>query len=328
VRASDAFLRDEGAEPIVRRRLLFLRGQALDKLGDPDAAMESWRIANAIMRVPFDPAERRRRIENEIAYFTPERMRKLPRATLDAESPMFIAGMPRSGTTLLEQIFDVHPSATGVGEPRDIEQLIPRLPLLLETDAAYPASLAKLSSAHADAFATAYLQSVGQFTTSETVRTIDKCLRNWRLLGLITLLFPQTRIIYSRRDPVETCLSIYMNEFHPIKYSWTTDLRLIGLVYRQAERLMTHWCHVLEVPMLEVPYEQVISDQAAWSRKMIEFSGLPWNERCLRFYEHDRAVMTLSYAQVAQPIYTSALHRSTRYEAHLRPLLEALDEEA
>lgn len=325
VEATAHVVSDEQYEPLIRRRIAYLRGQAFDKIGDVDQAMEQWHLANRLLRGQFDPDLRRRRIDDEIAFFSKQFLTSCAQATNRSELPIFIAGLPRSGTTLVEQIIDAHPKGYGAGELRHINQLVNKLPERLEETEVYPRCLSGLTEKKADEIAEEYLSMLAKLASHSSLRAVNKSLENYRLLGLIALLFPGARVIYTRRDPVDTGLSIYMNEFHPQHSAWA-DLKHIGILCHHANRFMEHWKQVVDIPILEVHYEQLVADQEGESRRIIEFCGLEWDDRCLRFFESGRTVMTASYAQVAKPVYTSAIGRHKRYEKHLGPLLEGLRE--
>jgi tetratricopeptide (TPR) repeat protein len=322
---AEPYVRDEAVPANTRVGLAFLRGQAFDKLGDPERAMESWTLGNRLMQRPFDPPSYRRHIDEIIEFFSRSMMDALPRSSIDSEIPVFIAGLPRSGTTLIEQIIDAHPLGFGAGELKDLEYLRHELPERIPGAEPYPQGLCRLTPARADALAEAHLARLAELSGG-AARVVDKALENPRLLGLIALLFPRARVIDCRRDPVDNGLSIFMNRFNPAKHPYATDLRHIGFVCRQAERLMEHWRRVLDLPILQVRYEELIGDPEPMTRRIIEFCDLEWDDACLRFHESNRAVMTLSYHQVSRPIYKSAVERWRKYEAHLAPLLDALAE--
>ena len=325
IELADAHVHDEAVNANTRVGLGFLRGQAFDKLGDPERAMESWTLANRLMQRPFDGPSYRRWSDELIRFFSRNMMDALPRSSIESETPVFIAGMPRSGTTLTEQIIDAHPKGFGAGELKDLEYVRNNLPDHLPGAEPYPQGLCRLTRAKADALAESHLAHLAELSGG-AARVVDKALENLRLLGLIALLFPRARIIYCRRDPVDNGLSIYMNRFNPARHAYATDLRNIGFVIRQADRLMEHWKAALDLPILQVQYEELVGDPESVSRRIIEFCELEWDDACLRFHESRRAVMTLSYHQVSRPIYKSAVERYRRYEAHLAPLLEALAE--
>ena len=181
----------------------------------------------------------------------------------------------------------------------------------------------KKTAQHADKLARQYLDDLKRFDRKAT-RIINKHIDNYMYLGFIELLLPGARIVHVTRDPLDNCFSIYMAQMSTSAYPWSTDLANIALVYKQYERLMTHWRDVLSIPMLDVKYEDLVADTEAWVRRIIDFLGLPWDEKCLRYWEAERTVMTLSYDQVNKPIYKSAVKRYEKYEAFIGPLREAL----
>jgi hypothetical protein len=147
-------------------------------------------------------------------------------------------------------------------------------------------------------------------------------LTNFLHLGFIATLFPRARVIHCRRDPLDTCVSCFMQTFRDM--SFTLDLEHLGRYHRDYERLMAHWREVLPLPVLDVVYEELVADTERVSRQLVEFCGLPWDERCLRFYENPRPVRTVSKLQVRRPVYGSSVGRWRRYAAHLAPLRQAL----
>jgi hypothetical protein len=155
-------------------------------------------------------------------------------------------------------------------------------------------------------------------------RVTDKMPTNFFYLGMIALLLPKARIIHCRRDPLDTCLSCYFTNFRN-RPAHACDLEDLGIYYRHYQRLMEHWQGVLPLEILEVRYEDLVEDLPAQTRRLLDFCGLPWDERCLRYYENQRPVQTSSVWQVRQPIYTTSIGRWRHYEKYLQPLLDALE---
>lgn len=241
----------------------------------------------------------------------------------DSERPVFIVGMPRSGTTLVEQIVASHPSAEGGGELPDIQVMADTLQRTLGSAAPYPACVTELDAAKADMLATRYLERLTRVSDTAE-RVTNKMPDNYQHLGFIARLLPKARVIYCRRDPMANCFSIYQQNFegfHPYAY----DLEKLARRYRNHERLMDHWRKVLPLPILEVAYEDMVADQEGQSRRIMEFCNLDWNPRVLDFHETARNVQTASLWQVRQPIYTGALKGWRAYEAFLDPLKKSLD---
>jgi tetratricopeptide (TPR) repeat protein len=272
--------------------------------------------------VAFDPAGHRQLIDRIIAVSTPEWFQRVASFGSDSERPVFIVGMMRSGTTLVEQILASHPKVSGAGELPDMKRLAGTLSQRLRTTSGYPDCLSALDKATARVVAEEYLQTLRRLG-GDAERVVDKMPFNFLRLGLIAVLFPRARIIHCRRDPVDTCLSAYFQSFvdaHP----FTLDLAHLGTYYREYERLMEHWRRVLPVRVYDLQYEQLTANQERVSRELIDYCGLEWDDRCLRFSETRRVVRTASAVQVRQGMYQSAVGKWKRYEAHLGPLLEAL----
>ena len=301
-----------------------VKGRAHEKLGRHDLAFKAFQRAHEASDTRgFDADAHERLIDDLIETFSASEITKLVRATDRSARPVFIAGMPRSGTTLAEQIIDAHPDAHGAGELEDLEQVTAGLQLKLNAYDPYPACLSDLTQADADGLAGSYLKRIADLG-GRAARVVNKSLENYKHLGLVAMLFPGAKVIHCRRHPLDTCLSCYMGGILPARAPYVTDLRHLGLVYRQYERIMRHWQAVLDVPILEIVYEDLVNDLEGESRRMIDFLGLDWDERCLRYYESGRTVLTLSYAQVTKPIYKSAVERYRHYEQHLGPLKAAL----
>jgi hypothetical protein len=241
---------------------------------------------------------------------------------VNSEVPIFVVGVPRSGTSLAEQILASHPHVGGAGELHDISQIVIRLADRLGGPELYPESLGRLEPAPTRAMAEEYLHQL-RHRCGEAPRVVDKMPLNYQHLGVIAALFPRARVVHCIRDPVDTCLSCYFQDFtHPMPFG--PDLAHLGHHYRQYQRLMVHFTRVLPLPLFELRYEELIANQEAVSRRLIEFCGLDWDDRCLRFHDTARAVNTSNALQVRKPLYRNSVGRWKRYAAHLGPLLEAL----
>ena len=238
-----------------------------------------------------------------------------------SELPIFILGMPRSGTTLIEQIISSHPLVCGGGELDFLHETSRRLAVAKEQP--WPECAAMLTAKELLEIADEYVRYLRMLHSSAD-RITDKMPSNFQNIGLIAQLFPHAKVVHCRRDAMDTCLSIYFQKFmevHPYAY----DLSEIGRRYRDYERLMEHWNTVLpQGMMLDVQYEDVVEQPEVISRKLIEFCGLEWDDRCLKSHKNERAVQTASSWQVRQPIYTTSKARWKRYEQHLGPLKDAL----
>jgi len=303
--------------------LNFAAADLLERAGRYDEAFLYASRGNEVRRAKYDPVAQERWASRQIAYFTRERLRSLPRATDRSDKPVFIVGMPRSGTSLAEQIVASHPAVHGAGELNFIQQIfIGTLSALSAQMSDYPACLDRITLEQVDDMADIYQASITALNPGAT-RITDKMPMNFMFLGQISLLLPGARIIHCRRDPMDTCLSCFMTPFRAGQ-EFKHDLTDLGNFYRLYERLMAHWKASLDLSILDVDYEDVVSDLERQSRRMTDFLGLPWDDRCLRFHNTKRAVLTASVQQVRRPIYKSSVQRWRRYESHLGPLKAAL----
>ena len=300
----------------------FALGKLYDSMKEYDKSFYHTHAAHHIEPAVYDPEQNKRKFDEIIEVYSVENLTHLPRSTSRSQLPVFIVGMPRSGTSLVEQILASHPQVYGAGELEHIHGMTAILSTLLGGKAAYPQCLASVKRRHLDELAQRHLAMLSKLSKT-AVRVTDKMPHNFMELGLINLLFPNAHIIHCKRDPVDTCFSIYglpFNDSHP----YTDSLEHLGSYYLEYLRLMEHWKRVLSVPILEVQYEELVADQEGVSRQMVEFCGLPWDERCLNFHVVERVVTTHSYDQVRRPIYKQSVARWKNYESHLRPLIEAL----
>ncbi|MBF0357172.1 MAG: sulfotransferase [Magnetococcales bacterium] len=236
--------------------------------------------------------------------------------------PIFIVGMPRSGTTLVEQIIASHSQVFGAGEGEGLWHLTNEMALLTKSKKGFPEGVGEISQKQWHDLALAYEGGL-RVEAMDAEHVTDKMPHNFMNIGLIHLMFPNAVIIHCRREPVDTCLSIYMQIFsghHPYAY----DLAELGAHYRLYDGVMRHWRQVLPNRLLEVQYEQMVAEPEAMARKIISGCGLSWEDACLDFHKSKRPVNTASLIQVRQPIYNSSVGRWKKYQQQLKPLLDAL----
>jgi tetratricopeptide (TPR) repeat protein len=304
--------------------LHFAAGKMHDDLGNYDLAFKHYRRGNKARDVTFDPEAYATYVQRLIEVFDARRVR-LRENEPPAELPVFVIGMPRSGTTLVEQILSSHPDVFGAGELPDIASIAGTLPQHTAGDERYPDCVPHLPMEAFRGFGDAYQRRLRSF--SETAqRIINKTPMNFEFLGLIAMLVPGARVIHCRRDPLDTCLSCYFQRFRSgQEFSYTPED--LAFYYGRYRQLMRHWHQVLPTSMLEVDYETLVQQPESTVRALVDYCGLAWDERCLRFHETERPVTTASNWQVRQPLYTSAIRRSDRYEAHLEPFRRALAEQ-
>ena len=306
-----------------RQRLLhFSLGGIHDHRKEYERAFKHYRKGNALKAVSFDPETMVSEVARNMAFFTPRRLAALPGSELPSRVPVFIVGMPRSGTTLVEQILASHPAVYGAGELGNIFDIVSTMPKLLDCDDQYPACLGSLTQPAINEVSERYLDHL-QELGRDSLRVTDKMPSNFLYLGLIELAFPEAHIIHCMRNPLDTCLSIYFQDFTG-KHEYAYDLGNIGALYREYRRLMEHWKVTLTLPVLEVKYEDLVTDTEHYSRDIIKFCGLEWDDRCSSFFNTRRDVITASLQQVRKPVYTSSIGRHKHYEHHLGPLKKAL----
>lgn len=308
----------------VRRSLLFALGRIYDRLEDFDRAFKNFQAANELKPYHYD----HQHFSNLVDRLTAPAVTRLVkdkgllRRDRRSVTPVFIVGMPRSGTSLVEQIIASHPEAFGGGERLEIPSLAEKLPLMPGVGGTYPECLDSLTPALAGQI----LQGYEAFTETlppDTRIVTDKLPGNFQHLIFIRLLFPDARIIHCVRNPLDTCISIYSQDFTGY-HDYAYNLSDLGKHFREYNRLMRFYRDETRLPLLNVPYEDLINDTEAWVRKIIDHCGLEWNDQCLRYYESDRVMRTASYDQVRQPIYRTSLDRWKNYEPHLKPLMDEL----
>lgn len=307
-----------------RVHLHFALGQWHDRQAEPAEAFGHFEQGNRIhaAREPFNAAEFDDRIKRIIDYFDADRFERQTGAGLASDKPLFVVGMPRSGTSLVEQILASHPAVHGAGEMEDMRRMVTELPATAPKWRPFPECLDGVNDAQVTEFAQRYLASLDA-RAPDAARVVDKMPFNLLWLGWVARMFPNARVIVCRREPLDNCLSCYFQAFNSgLRYTY--DPTHLGQVYRQHERLMAHWAECLPLSMLTVDYESVVSDPETEIRRLIDFAGLPWDADCLEFHRTDRSVRTASQWQVRQPLYRSSVARWQAYEPWLGELRDSL----
>jgi hypothetical protein len=302
----------------------FALGKLLDDAERYDEAFARYAEANSLMKARqtasgwrLDPQAFRKQVEEMISVFTPEFFAERRGWGDASQLPVFVVGMPRSGTTLVQQIMASHPSVHGAGELSDLLAIARNLggdDIRGAATGWQRQALGEAANCHL-----AHLQAMKPTAT----RIIDKMPSNVHRVGLIALLFPSARVIQCRRDARDTCLSCYFQLFiagHEFSY----DLADCAQEWLATERLMDHWRKISPLRILDVQYEALVEDLEAQSRRLIDFVDLPWDPACLQFHRTQSAVLTSSVWQVRQPIYHRSIGRWKHYEKHLGPLNKTL----
>jgi tetratricopeptide (TPR) repeat protein len=294
--------------------LHYAMGKYFDDLQDFDRAFAQFRLANRLARTfknAYDRDQHSKSIDAAIQMFDRSWLARATREGSTSERPVFIVGMPRSGTTLTEHVLCSHPSIFGAGELTFWKSATDRFlrSLALTESTALPIG----------PLAEEYLRLLAALSP-DALRVVDKMPANFLFLGLIHGAFPNARILHVRRHPIDTCLSLHFQHFEAT-HSYANDLDDLAHYYRQYSRLMQHWSAILPpAAILDVPYESLVTDAGAWTLKLLDFIGLPWDANCMSLNHTERPVLTASKWQVRQPINSSSVDRWRRYEKHLGPL--------
>jgi tetratricopeptide (TPR) repeat protein len=306
----------------------FALGKIFDDHNNFTEAFKHYSIGNRLKNDTFIYG-----IEEEIANFSKlievfdkQLLNDFKHVGVESNLPVIIIGMPRSGTTLTEQIISSHPSVIGAGEVDFWGNAPTALPLRLGSELAYPECVTEISAEQVKDITAMYESTLRKITGTDAnpIHITDKMPHNFRNLGLIALLFPKVKIIHTIRNPIDTCLSIYFQNFETKAHPYAFDLSNLGFHYKQYQRLMRHWHEVLPGRIMDINYEDTIADPEYWSRKLIDHIGLEWNDACLAPHKLERTVKTASHWQVRQPIYKTSVQRWKNYEEFLQPLIEAL----
>jgi tetratricopeptide (TPR) repeat protein len=314
-----------------RMSLEYAVAKSLDDLGRHEESFVHYRTANEIkkQKVPRYEHDSDRLFENACrTAFTPEAVRKAAAHGSQSEVPVFVVGLPRSGTTLTEQIIAAHPAAHGCGELLKLREIEARITAdaINRGRPEHPGAVLDLAPDRIAGYARMYLDLVRGLAGEPAQRIVDKMPLNLRYLGLIAVLFPRAHVVHCLRHPVDNCLSIYFQNFGRGNF-FANDLGDVARFYAASERIVQVFKQQLELPILDFRYEQVVAEPEARSRALIDFIGLPWDDACLSFHQSDRAVRTASAWQVKQPIYKRSVARWKRYGDAIQPLLDTLREE-
>jgi tetratricopeptide (TPR) repeat protein len=320
----------EGLSKDDRIQLDFGLGKAYADLKDYPRSFKHYLSGNASKRggIHYDEANTLQLFDRIEAVFSKELIRAKSSGGDPSAAAIFVLGMPRSGTTLIEQIIASHPLVHGAGELQTLNDVILEVRGPDGMTLPYPEFIAAVDGNALRQIGARYCALVRELAAKHGAAAApyitDKMPSNYYFAGLIHLALPNAKIIHSRRDPVDTCISCFSKLFSA-EQNHTYDLGELGRYYKRYEQLMAHWLRVLpRGRMLEVRYEDVVADLETQARRIIDYCGLPWDDRCLSFHETDRPVRTASATQVRQPIYQSAVGRWRVYEEFLGPLLAEL----
>lgn len=292
--------------------------------GEYDQAFKEYRHANGLKSqyMTYQYKDQKKLTDLLIKLQDAEWMQRLASEGSTKEGAIFIVGMPRSGTTLLEKMLCRHPQVSGIGEPPYIINLARSCGQRMRQDLEYPEVLGALTPDICKELGDEYVSLAHQFGVNTTY-TVDKTPNNFFYLGFILSVLPNAKIIHNFRDPVDTCLSIYQQNFVggvPFAY----DLNQIASYYLLYRQMMEHWQQLFPDKVLDVSYEDVVTNTDEQIRRIIDFCDLPWDDDCLDEKQNQHTIRTASTWQARQPVYKTSVHRWKKYEKHLEPLLEVL----
>jgi tetratricopeptide (TPR) repeat protein len=321
-------LSDPDLSPGKALALHFGLAQVLDAQGAYAEAAEHLRRANGLRQAEwqkrgqaYDAAEHGKFVDGLMATFTPAFFERIRGFGLETERPVFIVGLPRSGTTLIEQILASHSQVFGAGELRHVRDTFEALPRTMGSEALPIECVRELDRATAGLLGQRHLERLRRIN-EPAVRIADKMPDNYLHLGLIATLFPRAKLIHCRRDLRDVAVSCWMTNFRQIR--WAFDLEHIASRFGEYRRVMDHWRRVLPVPLLEVDYEETVADLEGVARRLVAWCGLDWEPACLTFHETRRPVRTASVSQVRQPIYQRSVARWKHYEKAMEELFAKL----
>lgn len=322
--------------PAGQADILFALGKATLDTGDADAAFGFFARGNAVkksMAKNYDVARFEEYAADIIRIFNADVVaRQRGKGSNKDNSPIFIVGMPRSGSTLVDQILSSHPGVASAGEALFMQQVLPVYPnekvkglIRANLPSITEKFVSDLSPALLDDIAKKYLAKL--HTAAKTPRIVDKMLFNYLWVGVIRLALPEAKIIHCTRHPADIGLSLWQLHFSE-GMQWCYDQKDIARYYHAYKKVMDHWNKLFPGEIFEANYETIVANQESETRRLLEFCGLPWNDSCLTFHKTERQVKTASAAQVRQPVYASSSGKWKKYERHLTPLLSALEEKA
>ena len=314
--------------PMITATHFFVLTKLYDQTKQYDLAFAAAQQGAALRVDTYNPNERTKLFQDRTRAWSKERFATLPRSRVNSDKPVFIVGMPRSGTTLIEQIIASHPSAYGAGELIGIPSAAAEITSPTELVPDLIDVVSQRKQATLDRVARRILKDMeSQAPKGEKpARITDKLPLNFQHIGLIEQLFPNASIIHCTRHVLDTFISCYLLDFAGINnHAYTYDPNHFAHFYKLYLSYMDHWKQVSSLPILEISYEDTVADQRAMTHRLLEFVDLEWDDQCMNFFETQRSVNTASVEQVRKPIYTSSKARWKNFESHLDPIKEALE---
>jgi len=304
-------------------KLNFTLGKIYSDLNAYKQAFIHYEKGNSLKDPGFNTAQFSQYIDQIIENYSPSIIRSLDKIPSSSKRRfVFILGMPRSGTTLFEQILASHHMVQSAGESGFVGDIIDELSLLLKSDYSYPQCVKDLTPEKLQKISTSLHNQIDNLPYSGDIIT-DKSPINFLHVGLILLLFPKSIVIQTNRNPIDTCLSCYFHNFDR-QHQYSYNLRNLAFFYNEYSRLMSYWRSLFSDKIIEVSYEKLVNNQEEETKKLIEACDLPWDEQCLRFNESDTVVSSASKWQIRQPMYQTSVEKWRHYEAYISDLIENL----
>ena len=287
-------------------------------------AFQHYKKGNLYKNVTFDSEKNKQQTSLLMEYFNHEFVHNTKECGLYSRVPIFIVGMPRSGTTLVEQVLSSHSDMYGAGELPDIRNMINAISIKLKTKSDFPLLLNETNLLDLLGFGLSYLQHLNNLS-GNMFRVINKTPINFKYIGFILLLFPNAKIIHMQRNPLDTCLSCYFQNFTNGQ-EFSFDLDKLGEFYIDYHDLMNHWCSIYPSKIKTVVYEHLVTRPEQEIRDLIDFCALPWEEQCLNFHKNNRSVTTASKYQIRKPLYQNSVGQWKNYKNDLQSLIAKLKE--
>lgn len=307
----------------------FALGKIFDDQNNYEQAFNHYAIANALQNknIHYDINENEAKFNQLIDFFNADFFNQHPNIGVNSNVPVIIVGMPRSATTLTEQIISSHPDVLAAGEVHFWGDAVRGMRNRIKSAHGYPECLNEFTALQAQNIAKEYESTLAKISGASSIpkHFTDKMPQNFLHVGLIALLYPNAKIIHTKRDPIDTCLSIFFQHFND-SHTYAFDLKNLGTYYQQYERIMQHWHQVLPGRIMDINYADTVADPEYWTRKLIAHVGLEWNDACLAPHKLERSVKTASHWQVRQPIYKTSMQRWKNYEPYIHPLIKALNQ--
>lgn len=303
----------------------FMLSKAYDRLGEYDKAWEAAKHAHDLDETPFDEEQFFAQFEEMRSFMTKEIFEALPEGPKTSLEPLFIVGNPRSGTSLLEQIMSMHPDIENGGEMSVGMAMQIEVSSLTDSFHSWPTSLIDLRNTDAEVLSKEYCEATNYFSDGKKVVS-NKALNLPTQVGFLSKVLPSSRAIMLHRHPLDNAVSCYTTNLLTAGHLYTNSLKSLGRVWVERKKMADMWLDLLQIPVMELHYENLVADQRGETERIIEFLGLPWQEDCMEFHKSKYVARTISYDQVNRKMYSTSSGRWKNYEKHLGPVMDAVSD--